>query len=112
MHKIRLGEHQIPVKQPASNAVRQDIIEAVRAGRFHVYPIESIDEGISVLTGVEAGEGVADLQGHCTNEAGVGGEGREFIDGRCAFNGGPGAASAWARTASPMKSSWMSWRRS
>jgi lon-related putative ATP-dependent protease len=35
--------------------LRADVIEAVRAGRFHVYPIASVDEAIALLTGVEAG---------------------------------------------------------
>jgi lon-related putative ATP-dependent protease len=45
---------------PASNVkhlmLRQDVIEAVRAGKFHVYPVTTIDEGIEVLTGLLAGE--------------------------------------------------------
>jgi predicted ATP-dependent protease len=45
---------------PASNVkhlmLRQDVIDAVEAGRFHVYPIETIDEGIEILTGMPAGE--------------------------------------------------------
>jgi lon-related putative ATP-dependent protease len=44
---------------PASNVVnlmlRQDVIDAVRAGRFAIYPVETIDEGIELLTGVPAG---------------------------------------------------------
>jgi len=36
--------------------LRQDVVDAVAAGRFAVYPIASIDEGIEVLTGVPAGE--------------------------------------------------------
>jgi predicted ATP-dependent protease len=49
---------------PASNvthlALREDVVEAVRAGQFNVYPIRTIDEGISLLTGREAGERGAD----------------------------------------------------
>jgi lon-related putative ATP-dependent protease len=45
---------------PASNVknlmLRQDVIEAAEQGEFHVYPVETIDEGIEILTGVEAGE--------------------------------------------------------
>jgi len=45
---------------PASNSrnlmLREDVVEAVREGRFHVYPIRTIDEGIALLTGVPAGE--------------------------------------------------------
>jgi hypothetical protein len=31
------------------------VVEAVTAGRFHVYPVSTIDEGIEILTGVPAG---------------------------------------------------------
>jgi len=45
---------------PASNVqhlmLRRDVVEAVEAGKFHVFPIETIDQGIEVLTGVEAGD--------------------------------------------------------
>jgi lon-related putative ATP-dependent protease len=44
---------------PASNVkhlmLRQDVVDAVEAGKFQVYPIETIDQGIEVLTGVAAG---------------------------------------------------------
>jgi len=36
--------------------LRPDIVEAVRENRFRVYGISTIDEGLSVLTGVSAGE--------------------------------------------------------
>jgi predicted ATP-dependent protease len=36
--------------------LRPDVVEAVRAGKFHVYAVATIDEGIEVLTGVGAGE--------------------------------------------------------
>jgi lon-related putative ATP-dependent protease len=45
---------------PASNVkhlmLRHDVVEAVAAGQFHVFPVEMIDQGIEVLTGVPAGE--------------------------------------------------------
>lgn len=45
---------------PASNVknlmLRADVIEAVAAGRFHVYPVETIDQGMELLTGMPAGE--------------------------------------------------------
>jgi len=45
---------------PASNVrhlmLRHDVVEAVRAGKFHVYPVSTIDEGIELLTGLPAGE--------------------------------------------------------
>jgi len=33
-----------------------EVIEAVRQGRFHVHAVRSIDEGIALLTGLPAGE--------------------------------------------------------
>ncbi|HSB80259.1 MAG TPA: AAA family ATPase [Candidatus Methylomirabilis sp.] len=49
---------------PQSNArnlmLREDVVEAVQAGKFHVYPVRTIDAGIALLTGVAAGERGAD----------------------------------------------------
>ena len=36
--------------------LRPDVVEAVRAGKFHIYAVNTIDEGIEVLTGISAGE--------------------------------------------------------
>jgi hypothetical protein len=36
--------------------LRDDIIEAVRADRFHVHAIQTVDEGLALLTGRPAGE--------------------------------------------------------
>lgn len=45
---------------PASNLrhlmLRGDVVDAARAGKFHVYAVETIDEGIEILTGAPAGE--------------------------------------------------------
>ncbi len=44
---------------PASNTdhlmLRPDVVAAAEAGDFHVYPVETVDEGIELLTGIEAG---------------------------------------------------------
>jgi len=44
---------------PAANVkhlmLRHDVVEACRAGRFHVYPVATVDQGIEILTGVPAG---------------------------------------------------------
>lgn len=44
---------------PADNIVhlvlRDEVVEAVRQGQFHVYPVRSIEEAIEILTGVRAG---------------------------------------------------------
>ena len=36
--------------------LRNDVVEACRAGMFRIYPVETIDEGIEILTGVPAGK--------------------------------------------------------
>jgi len=44
---------------PASNVrnlmLKDEVIEAVQAGNFHVWSVETIDEGIEILTGKKAG---------------------------------------------------------
>ena len=56
-HRGLTGEQGVLI--PATNVkhlmLRQDVVEAVRNGLFHIYPIATIDQGIEVLTGVEAG---------------------------------------------------------
>lgn len=36
--------------------LREEVIEAVRDGKFHIYPVMTIEEGIEILTGKPAGE--------------------------------------------------------
>jgi len=36
--------------------LRDDVVEAVRDGRFNVWSVRTVDEGIELLTGVPAGE--------------------------------------------------------
>ena len=33
----------------------EEVVEAVKQGRFHIYPVGTIDDGIEILTGVKAG---------------------------------------------------------
>ena len=44
---------------PASNVqnlmLKEEVVEAAKAGKFRIYPVRTIDEGIEVLTGVPAG---------------------------------------------------------
>ena len=35
---------------------KEEIVEAVQAGKFHVYPVRTIDQGIEILTGIKAGK--------------------------------------------------------
>lgn len=45
---------------PASNVqnlmLKEEVVNAVRDGQFHVYPVKTIDEGIEVLTELNAGK--------------------------------------------------------
>jgi lon-related putative ATP-dependent protease len=45
---------------PASNVkhlmLRQDVVAAAAEERFHIFPIETIDQGLTLLTGLAAGE--------------------------------------------------------
>jgi lon-related putative ATP-dependent protease len=36
--------------------LREDVVEAARQGQFRIYPVETIDQGIEILTGTPAGE--------------------------------------------------------
>ncbi len=44
---------------PASNAknliLRADVMDAIEHGQFHIYPIQTIDQGIELLSGMRAG---------------------------------------------------------
>ncbi len=49
---------------PASNIrnliLKEEVVEAVKAGNFHIYPVNTIDEGIEVLTGLKVGKCLED----------------------------------------------------
>jgi lon-related putative ATP-dependent protease len=46
----------IPADNVQNLMLRPDVVDAVRQGRFHIYPVDTIDQGIELLTGVPAGE--------------------------------------------------------
>ncbi|HPH44808.1 MAG TPA: ATP-binding protein [Candidatus Aminicenantes bacterium] len=45
----------IPVQNVRNLMLRRDVVAAAAEGRFHIYPVRTIDEGIEILTGVPAG---------------------------------------------------------
>ena len=49
---------------PADNVkhlmLRSDVVQAAAAGQFHVYAVETIDQALALLTGLESGERQAD----------------------------------------------------
>ena len=52
------GEHGVLL--PATNVrhlmLRNDVVDAVRSGKFRIWPVETIDQGLELLTGRPAGE--------------------------------------------------------
>ena len=46
----------IPIQNVKDLMLREDVIEAVRKKEFHVYPVERVEEGIEILTGVISGK--------------------------------------------------------
>ncbi len=52
------GTHGVLI--PAGNIthlmLREAVVDAVAAGKFHIYPVGHVDEGIEILTGMRAGQ--------------------------------------------------------
>lgn len=40
--------------------LRKDVVQAVQEGKFHIYPVKTVDQGIEILTGLEAGDRLED----------------------------------------------------
>ena len=45
----------MPIQNINDLMLREDVIEAVRQNKFHIYPIAKVEDGIEILTGVKAG---------------------------------------------------------
>ena len=46
----------IPHQNAKNLMLRDDVVEAIREGKFNVYAVKTIDEGLELLTGTPAGE--------------------------------------------------------
>ncbi len=46
----------IPFQNIRNLMLREDVIKAVQDGKFHIYAVKTIDEGIEILTGMSAGD--------------------------------------------------------
>ncbi|MHB1190729.1 MAG: Lon protease family protein [Armatimonadota bacterium] len=46
----------IPVQNVRHLMLKDEVVQAVKDGKFHIWPVETIDQGIEILTGVPAGE--------------------------------------------------------
>ena len=45
----------IPAANVRNLILRADVVQAVADGQFHIYPVQTIDQGIELLSGVRAG---------------------------------------------------------
>jgi predicted ATP-dependent protease len=45
----------IPESNVQNLMLKEEIVEVVKEGKFHIYSVKTIDEGMEVLTGVKAG---------------------------------------------------------
>jgi predicted ATP-dependent protease len=46
----------IPESNTKHLMLRDEVVEAVERGEFHIYPISTVDEGLELLTGMKAGD--------------------------------------------------------
>ena len=46
----------IPYQNVKNLVLKQEVLEAIKKGVFHIYPVKTVDEGIEILTGIPAGE--------------------------------------------------------
>jgi predicted ATP-dependent protease len=46
----------IPKSNERHLMLNDEVVEAVRSGKFHIWSVETIDQGIEILTTVPAGE--------------------------------------------------------
>jgi len=58
--KVKGLTGQQGVVVPAANVhnimLREEVVEAVRAGQFHIWAVQTVDEALEILTGIPAGE--------------------------------------------------------
>ncbi len=50
----------IPKSNERHLMLKEEVVEAVKAGQFHIWSVETIDQGVEILTGISAGERQAD----------------------------------------------------
>jgi lon-related putative ATP-dependent protease len=50
----------IPDSNVRNLMLKEEVVEAVKQGKFHIYSVKNIDEGIEVLTGINAGKRTED----------------------------------------------------
>lgn len=50
----------IPESNVKNLMLKEEVVKTIKEGKFHIYPVSSIDEGIEVLTGMKAGKRLED----------------------------------------------------
>lgn len=50
----------VPQKNVQNLMLKEEVVEAVKEGQFHIWPVSTIEEGIEILTGKKAGKLKAD----------------------------------------------------
>ena len=46
----------IPESNVSNLMLKEEVVQAAKDGKFHIWPVRTIDEGIEILTGVKAGQ--------------------------------------------------------
>jgi lon-related putative ATP-dependent protease len=46
----------IPYRNIKNLMLKDEVVEAVKAGKFSIYPIKKVDEGLEIITGMQVGE--------------------------------------------------------
>jgi len=56
------GQHgvMIPDTNVRNLMLKKEVVDAVKAGKFHIFPVKTIEQGIEVLTGVPSGKLLVD----------------------------------------------------
>ncbi len=57
-HKGLTGKQGVimPKKNVRDLMLKREVVEAVKDGKFHIYPIDTIEQGVEILTGMKAGK--------------------------------------------------------
>jgi predicted ATP-dependent protease len=45
----------IPAKNVKNLMLKRELVDSVKEGQFHIWPISTVEEGVEILTGMEAG---------------------------------------------------------
>lgn len=103
----------IPEANVRNLMLRDEVVDAVRQGKFHIYAVKTIDQGIELLTGVPAGKRLEDGSWepgtvHCRVDKAL----REFAEGLQRFASPPQSSNPVEEAGKPLVKSGKGNRRS